>query len=100
MNILPTEQVVENTASLNCDLGFISYPIAHKKLVVKEVLEDKLVIITPPKHPLAQKKRLAPNDLEKHPFIMHEKGSAPRRAIEEFIRESQYLCKNTIRAFQ
>jgi DNA-binding transcriptional LysR family regulator len=55
MNILPTEQVVENTASLNCDLGFISYPIAHKKLVVEEVLEDKLVIITPRNHPLAVK---------------------------------------------
>jgi DNA-binding transcriptional LysR family regulator len=93
MNILPTEQVVENTASLNCDLGFISYPTAHKKLVVKEVLEDKLVIITPPKHPLAQKKGLVPKDLEKHPFIMHEKGSAPRRAIEEFIRESHISVK-------
>jgi len=93
MNILPTEQVVENTASLNCDLGFISYPIAHKKLVVKEVLEDKLVIITPRNHPLAQKKRLTPKDLEGHPFIMHEKGSAPRRAIEEFIRKSRISVK-------
>ena len=88
MNILPTEQVVENTASLNCDLGFISYPIAHKKLVVKEVLEDRLVIITPRHHSLAAKKRLTPKDLEGHPFIMHEKGSAPRRALEEFMRQS------------
>jgi DNA-binding transcriptional LysR family regulator len=93
MNILPTEQVVENTASLNCDLGFISYPVAHKKLVVKEVLEDKLVIITPRDHPLAEKKHLAPKDLEKHPFIMHEKGSAPRRAIEEFIHKNRISVK-------
>jgi DNA-binding transcriptional LysR family regulator len=93
MNILPTEQVVENTASLNCDLGFISYPIAHKKLVVEEVLEDKLVIITPRNHPLAVKKCLTPKDLEGHPFIMHEKGSAPRRAIEEFIRKSSISVK-------
>jgi len=93
MNILPTEQVVENTASLNCDLGFISYPIVHKKLVVKEVLQDKLVIITPRNHPLAVKKRLTPKDLEGHPFIMHEKGSAPRRAIEEFIRKSSISVK-------
>ena len=93
MNILPTEQVVENTASLNCDLGFISYPIAHKKLVVKEVLEDKLVIITPRNHPLAAKKRLTPRDLEGQPFIMHEKGSAPRRAIEAFIRKSHISVK-------
>ena len=93
MNILPTEQVVENTAALNCDLGFISYPIAHPKLVIKEVLEDKLVIITPRDHPLAAKKGLNPKDLEGQAFIMHEKGSAPRRAIEEVIRKSRISVK-------
>ena len=93
VNILPTEQVVENTASLNCDLGFISYPIAHKKLVVKEALEDKLVIITPRNHPLAVKKSLVPKDLEGQSFIMHEEGSAPRRAIEEFLRKSRVSVK-------
>jgi DNA-binding transcriptional LysR family regulator len=93
MNILPTEQVVENTASLNCDLGFISYPIAHKKLSIKEVLEDKLVIIAPLKHPLSQKKRLKPTDLAGQAFIMHEKGSAPRRAIEEFMRKNNIAVR-------
>ena len=88
MNILPTEQVVEKTASLNCDLGFISYPVEHKKLSVIEVLEDKLVIITAPDHSLMHKKNLRPKDLEGQSFIMHEKGSAPRRAIEELIRKN------------
>jgi len=49
MNILPTEQVVEQTAILNDDIGFISYPVEHKKLLIREVLEDQLVIITPHK---------------------------------------------------
>ena len=93
MNILPTEQVVENTASLNCDLGFISYPIAHKKLAIKAVLEDRLVIITPRQHSLAVKKRLSPKDLAGQQFIMHEKDSAPRRAIEKFMRKSNISVK-------
>jgi len=88
MNILPTEQVAENTASLNCDLGFISYPIAHKKLALKEILEDRLVIITPRQHSLTPKKSLAPEDLAGQQFIMHEKDSAPRRAIEKFMRQN------------
>ena len=88
MNILPTEQVVENTASLNCDLGFISYPVEHKKLVLREVLEDKLVIIAPHDHPLAHKENLKPKDLAGQNFIMHERESAPRRAIEEFTRKN------------
>ena len=93
MNILPTEQVVENTATLNNDLGFISYPVTHPKLLLKEVLEDQLVIITSPGHPLTRKQALAPRDLKNELLIMHETGSAPRKAIEEYIRKNDLSVK-------
>jgi len=93
MDILPTEQVVENTVTLNDDLGFISYPVQHKKLLVKEVLEDQLVIITPLDHPLTRKKILAAKDLADQPIIMHETGSAPRKAIDEYIRKNHLNIK-------
>jgi len=86
MNILPTEQVVENTVSLNNDLGFISYPVEHPKLLLREVLEDRLVVIAPASHPLTRRKTIAPADLADQQMIMHESGSAPRRAIDEYIR--------------
>ena len=86
MNILPTEQVVERTAGLECDIGFISYPVEHEKLTVTAVLEDELVIITPRRHPLRSRHTLQPRELEGQPFIMHEEGSAPRRAIEDFLQ--------------
>jgi DNA-binding transcriptional LysR family regulator len=88
MDILPTDLVVENTVSLNCDIGFISYPVAHEKLNVKDILEDNLIIITPRSHPLARKSMLKPQDLEGQAVIMHEKGSAPRQAIEAFIQRN------------
>jgi len=93
MDILPTEQVAENTVSLNNDLGFISYPVQHRKLLVKEVLEDRLVIITPVDHPLTRKKMLAAEDLADQPIIMHETGSAPRKAIDEYIRKNHLNIK-------
>jgi DNA-binding transcriptional LysR family regulator len=86
MNILPTDQVVERVAGLNCDIGFISYPVEHEKLTIREVLEDELVIITPRRHPLQGRHTLQPRDLEGQPFIMHEEGSAPRRAIEDLLQ--------------
>ena len=88
MSILPTEQVVEHTATLNSDLGFISYPVDHKKLLLKEVLEDRLVIITPPDHPLARERTLEPEHLKDQLLIMHEKGSAPRNAFDDYIRKN------------
>jgi DNA-binding transcriptional LysR family regulator len=86
MNILPTELVVENTASLKCDIGFISYPVEREKLVVREILEDELIIITPRRHPLAGRHMLRARDLEGQPLIMHEEQSAPRRAIDDFVQ--------------
>lgn len=93
MNILPTELVVENTATLNNDIGFISYPVENKKLKVREVLEDQLVIITPVNHPLTKKSQLKANDLNGQFIIMHEQDSAPRRVIEDYVRKHKISVK-------
>ena len=84
-NILPTELVVEATASLNCDLGFVSYPIEHNKLVIRQVLEDRMVVIVPAGHALAGKEMIEPMDLDGESIIMHEEGSAPRKIVEELV---------------
>ena len=88
VNILPTEQVVENSISLNNDLGFISSPVEHNKVTVREVLEDRLVIVAPPDHPLTRKGSLEPRDLKGQSMIMHEKGSATRIFVDDFIRKN------------
>jgi DNA-binding transcriptional LysR family regulator len=88
VNILPTEQVVENSISLNNDLGFISSPVEHNKVTVREVLEDRLVIVAPPDHPLTRKGSLKPRDLKGQSMIMHEKGSATRIFVDDFIRKN------------
>jgi len=89
INILPNEQVVESVANLNNDLGFISYPIEHKKVLIREILEDRLVIIVPPDHAFARKKYLTPRDLNGQNMIIHEKGSTPQRVIDEFIKKNK-----------
>ena len=86
MEILPTEQIVEKTAALANDLGFISYPVPHKKIILREILEDSYQIIVPLQHPLASKSYIDPADLSGHSLIVHEKGSAPRKSTEEFLR--------------
>ena len=88
VNIFPNPVVIENTVKLETDLGFISYPLEHKKLLVREVLEDRLVLIAPPSHPLSRKKVLQPRHLEGQPIIMHEKGSGTRDIIDTFLRKN------------
>jgi len=88
VNIFPNQEIVENTVKLENDMGFISYPFEHKKLVIQEVLEDRLVLIVPPSNPFSRKKRLEPKKLNGQPVIMHEKGSASREIVDEFIRKN------------
>ena len=51
------------------------------------------MIIASPDHPLTRKQTLAPRDLEDELLIMHETGSAPRKAIEEYIRKNDLSVK-------
>ena len=78
-----------STLKLENDLGFISYPITNPRLITQEVLEDRLVLIVPPSHPFSRKKSIAPKNLEGQVIVMHEKGSASRAIMDEFIRRHQ-----------
>lgn len=86
VDLLPTEQIVEKTAALGNDMGFISYPVPHDKLFIREILEDSYQIIVPPEHPFALKAVIEPEDLAGQPVILHEQGSAPRKSTEEFAK--------------
>jgi DNA-binding transcriptional LysR family regulator len=96
VNIFTNQQIVENTIRLENDLGFISSPLEHKKLVVSEILEDRLILIAPPSHPFAHKKVLDPWKLEGQSIIMHEKGSASRNIVDEFIRKNNLFVSVTL----
>lgn len=87
VKILPNEDVVKRTVAHLTDLGFLSYPFEHKNLFLKEVLEERLVIIFSPEHPFSQKDKIEPYDLEGQSIIMHEKGAAPQMVIDELVRK-------------
>ncbi len=87
VDIMQTDQVIENTIGIHNDIGFISYPIENDKLLIREVIEEKLVVIVSLDHPLAVKACIKPADLEKQVIIMHEKSSAIRKALLTFIEK-------------
>ena len=89
VDIMLSDQVIENTIGIRNDIGFISYPIENDKLLIREVIEDTLVVILSPGHPLAAKACIKPTDLEKQVIIMHEKGPAIRKALLSFIEKDK-----------
>jgi DNA-binding transcriptional LysR family regulator len=96
VDILPTDKIIDTTIGLQNEIGFISYPVEHEKLILTEVLKENLVIIVSPRHRLASLTELRPRDLEGKAMIMHEHGSALQMAVEKFldqenVRISKYL---------
>jgi DNA-binding transcriptional LysR family regulator len=67
------------------DLGMITLPVETTDLVSVPVLEEELLLITYPAHPLAKKKSITPADLDRQDFILFETGSITRRLVESFF---------------
>lgn len=63
------------------DLGITGTPVAAE-LVCREWIEDKLVVIVPPKHPWSEMESIQPEQLVNEPIIIREPGSGTRRTVE------------------
>ena len=96
VNILPSEHVVAKIAELECDIGFISYPIEHEKIHIRVILEDQLVFILPPDHAICRQKRFKPQDLEGNPMIVHEKKSTPHQAFHTFVKKNNITVTSSL----
>ena len=67
------------------DLGLLTLPVEASDLVAVPVLQEELLLITYPTHPLAKKKQIAAGDLADQPFVLFETGSITRRLVEELF---------------
>lgn len=67
------------------DAGLLTLPVEESDLITVPVLREELMVIAPPAHPLARRRRVGPRDLADHPFILFENGSATRRVIDHFF---------------
>ena len=76
-------QLNENTV----DLVVMGQPPTELNLEAAVFLDNPLVIVAPPSHPLARAKRIPLARLEKEVFLVREPGSGTRIAMERFFSE-------------
>jgi DNA-binding transcriptional LysR family regulator len=80
-----TQRSIEMLRSGSGDLGLLTLPIEASDLVSVPLLQEELLLVTYPSHPLAAQKRIMPADLEKQPFVLFETGSITRHIVEDFF---------------
>ena len=80
-----TQRSIEMLRTGAGDLGLLTLPIEASDLVSVPLLQEELLLVTYPSHPLAAQKQIVPADLNKQPFVLFETGSITRRIVEEFF---------------
>ncbi len=71
----------ENTT----DLVIMGKPPEEMAVESEVFMDNPLVVIAPPMHPLAGRKGIPLHELVSHPFIVRERGSGTRAALERFL---------------
>lgn len=78
------EQLVENET----DVVIMGQPPADMNLVATAFMENPLVVIAPPEHPLARSRKTVPlQKLEHETFVVREQDSGTRIAMERHFAE-------------
>jgi DNA-binding transcriptional LysR family regulator len=72
------------------DLYVMSTPPRDRRVTAVPFLPNPLVAIASASHPLARRKRLALRDLASSRFILRERGSGTRMAIDDHFRRHRF----------
>ncbi len=70
-----------------CDLVIMGKPPEDAALEAVVFMDNPLVVIAAPDHPLASRKRIDPSSLKQETFVIREPGSGTRIAMERFFAE-------------
>ncbi len=74
--------LVENIA----DLAIMGQPPEGSDMRAEEFMENPLVVIASPLHPLAHTKKIHPRKLASEVFLLREQGSGTRGVVERFFK--------------
>jgi len=85
LTVATAERSVQEIRAGRVDAGLLTLPIEESDLVTVPVMREELLIVMPPGHPLAKRKRIVGRDLADKPFVLFEIGSATRRVIDRFF---------------
>jgi LysR family transcriptional regulator, low CO2-responsive transcriptional regulator len=101
LDVSNRESVLGQLAANRIDLAIMGQVPGGLDLEATRFMENPLVVIAPPDHPLARKKRIPVRDLANESFLVRETGSGTRGAMERFfaakgleIRTSMEMSSN------
>jgi DNA-binding transcriptional LysR family regulator len=87
LNVSNREVLLQELAQNAMDFAIMGRPPDGQGLDFTPFLENPLVVIAPPDHPLAKEKNIPLSSIQQEIFIAREQGSGTRSATERFFAE-------------
>lgn len=87
LDVTNREGLLHQLESNQCDLVIMGEPPKGKRLKSMPIMENPLVIVAAPGHPLAGRKKIPVKELGEQAFVFREAGSGTRAAIMRFLEK-------------
>jgi len=87
LHIANTRDVIDAVVAFEVDLGFIEGPQTHPEVVVQPWLDDRLVVVAAPSHPLARTTATA-QQLARATWVLREHGSGTRQVTDAWLMQN------------
>ncbi len=81
-----TTRIVRDVLSGAVELGIVAFPEKRRGLTVVPLPGDRLVLVCPPAHPLATRKKVRTAELDKLDFVLFERDIPTRRATDRILK--------------
>jgi LysR family transcriptional regulator, low CO2-responsive transcriptional regulator len=81
-------KVLESVIDNSVDFGVVSLPISDTRLTAVPIHRDELVLIAPPRHPLAKMKPVSAADIAQYPLVMPKAGHT-RDALDDLFHQQK-----------
>lgn len=81
-----TTRIVREVLSGTVELGVVAYPEKRRGLSVVQMPGDRLVLICPPSHSLATRRKVKASELSNLDFILFERDIPTRRATDRILK--------------
>jgi LysR family transcriptional regulator, low CO2-responsive transcriptional regulator len=81
-------KILESVIDNSVDFGVVSLPVTDGRLTVVPIHRDELIVIVPPRHPLAKSKSVGIADAAQYPLVMPKAGHT-RDALDNLFHENR-----------
>jgi DNA-binding transcriptional LysR family regulator len=90
------ERILDLLYSGKIDFAIIPWNRRYPELTGVTITRNKMFLVGPPDHPLANRDDVSPRDLEPHPFVGYEEGMQTRSMIDALFKRMSVSVQYSI----